>query len=124
MEEASLQGFPPNNLKQLLISCANALSENNMKEFDQLKHAETRTAIHIIDFQIAQGTQWITLLQALVARLSGAPYVGTMGIDDPISNYTRNGGLDVVGKRLALMSEKFVILVEFHGMPIFKLVLS
>lgn len=29
--------------------------------------------IHIIDFQIAQGTQWMTLLQALAARPGGAP---------------------------------------------------
>ncbi|KAG8637076.1 hypothetical protein MANES_15G078700v8 [Manihot esculenta] len=31
--------------------------------------------IHIIDFQIAQGTQWITLLQALAAKPDGAPHV-------------------------------------------------
>ncbi|CAN1289937.1 Chitin-inducible gibberellin-responsive protein 1 [Linum perenne] len=31
--------------------------------------------IHIIDFQICQGTQWMTLLQALAARPGGAPHV-------------------------------------------------
>ncbi|CAN1224105.1 Chitin-inducible gibberellin-responsive protein 1 [Linum grandiflorum] len=31
--------------------------------------------IHIIDFQIGQGTQWMTLLQALASRPGGAPHV-------------------------------------------------
>ncbi|CAN4102786.1 unnamed protein product [Withania somnifera] len=75
--------------------------------------------IHIIDFQIAQGTQWMTLLQALAARPSGAPYVRITGIDDPLSKYARGDGLTVVGKRLAVISEKFNIPVEFHAVPVF-----
>nr|GMD53227.1 scarecrow-like protein 21 [Ipomoea batatas] len=53
--------------------------------------------IHIIDFQIGQGTQWMTLLQALAARPSGAPHVRITGIDDPVSQYAR----------------------EFHAVPVF-----
>ena len=75
--------------------------------------------IHIIDFQIAQGTQWMTLLQALAARPGGAPHVRITGIDDPVSKYARGKGLEVVGERLALMSKKFGIPVEFHGIPVF-----
>nr|GMC51810.1 scarecrow-like protein 21 [Ipomoea batatas] len=45
--------------------------------------------IHIIDFQICQGTQWMTLLQALAARPGGAPYVRITGIDDPLSKHAR-----------------------------------
>lgn len=75
--------------------------------------------IHIIDFQIAQGTQWMTLLQALAARPGGAPHVRITGIDDPISKYARGKGLEVVGERLSLMSKKFGIPVEFHGIPVF-----
>ncbi|CAJ2659972.1 unnamed protein product [Trifolium pratense] len=75
--------------------------------------------IHIIDFQIAQGTQWMTLLQALAARPGGAPHVRITGIDDPVSKYARGDGLEVVGKRLAMMSKKFNIPVEFHGIPVF-----
>ncbi|RZB76999.1 scarecrow-like protein 21 [Glycine soja] len=195
-EEATLEAFPPNNLKQLLIACAKALSENNMNDFDQLVgrakdavsingepiqrlgaymveglvartqasgnsiyHAlrckepegdelltymqllfeicpylkfgymaangaiaeacRNEDRIHIIDFQIAQGTQWMTLLQALAARPGGAPHVRITGIDDPVSKYARGDGPEVVGKRLALMSEKFGIPVEFHGVPVF-----
>ncbi|XWS09876.1 hypothetical protein CRYUN_Cryun39dG0027200 [Craigia yunnanensis] len=161
IEDLSLQGIPPGNLKQLLIVCAKALSENNMDEFgklivkardavsicgepiqrlgaymveglvarkeasgsniyralrctepegnDLLSHmhilheicpylkfgymaangaiaeaCRTEDHIHIIDFHIAQGTQWVTLLQALAARPGGAPHVQITGIDDPV----------------------------------------
>lgn len=75
--------------------------------------------IHIIDFQITQGTQWMTLLQALAARPGGAPHVRITGIDDPFSKYARGDGLEAVGRRLAAISAKFNIPVEFHGVPEF-----
>ncbi|XP_068639381.1 chitin-inducible gibberellin-responsive protein 1-like [Aristolochia californica] len=75
--------------------------------------------VHIIDFQIAQGTQWVTLIQALAARPSGPPHVRITGIDDPVSQYARGDGLEAVGKRLAAMSKKFNIPVEFHPIPVF-----
>ncbi|OIW08293.1 hypothetical protein TanjilG_02969 [Lupinus angustifolius] len=74
--------------------------------------------IHIIDFQISQGTQWVTLLQALAARPGGAPHVRITGIDDPVSKYARGNGLEAVGRRLAIISEKCGIPVEFHGVPV------
>ncbi|XVF70506.1 hypothetical protein PTKIN_Ptkin11bG0167300 [Pterospermum kingtungense] len=196
MEDLSLKGIPSGNLKQLLITCAKALSENNMDEFDKLvvkargavsicgepiqrlgaymveglvarkeasgsniyralrcrepegkdllsymqilyeicpylkfgymaangaiaEACRTEDRIHIIDFQIAQGTQWVTLLQALAARPGGAPHVRITGIDDPVSKYARGGGLEAVERRLAALSEKFNIPVEFHGVPVF-----
>ncbi|KAG8502677.1 hypothetical protein CXB51_001160 [Gossypium anomalum] len=79
----------------------------------------TEDRIHIIDFQIAQGTQWMTLLQALAARPGGAPHVRITGIDDPLSKYARGGGLEAVKRRLEALSEKFNIPVEFQGMPVF-----
>ncbi|GER53345.1 GRAS family transcription factor [Striga asiatica] len=75
--------------------------------------------IHIVDFQIAQGTQWITLLQALAARPGGPPRVRITGIDDPVSKYARGDGLPAVGRRLAAVSEKFGIPVEFIPVPVF-----
>ncbi|OIT01990.1 PREDICTED: scarecrow-like protein 21 [Nicotiana attenuata] len=75
--------------------------------------------VHIIDFQIAQGTQWMTLLQALAARPGGAPYVRITGIDDPVSQYARGDGLAAVEKRLSAISEKFNIAVEFNAVPVF-----
>ncbi|XP_061983162.1 scarecrow-like protein 21 isoform X2 [Populus nigra] len=75
--------------------------------------------IHIVDFHIAQGTQWMTLLQALAARPGGAPHVRITGIDDPVSKYARGDGLDAVARRLTAISEKFNIPIEFHGVPVF-----
>ncbi|XP_071725840.1 chitin-inducible gibberellin-responsive protein 1-like [Rutidosis leptorrhynchoides] len=75
--------------------------------------------IHIIDFQIAQGTQWMTLLQALAARPGGPPHVRITGIDDPVSKYARGDCLEVVGKRLEMVSQKFNIPIEFHPLPVY-----
>lgn len=74
--------------------------------------------IHIIDFQIAQGTQWVTLLQALAARPGGAPRVRITGIDDPVLRYTRRVGSEEVGRMLAVVSEQFKIPVEFRGLSV------
>ncbi|CAJ1978716.1 unnamed protein product [Sphenostylis stenocarpa] len=194
-EEVLLQEFPLTNLKQLLIVSAKALSENNMKDFDQLiEKARTVVSItgepiqrlgaylveglvarkeasgnniyhalrcsepegkdllsymqllyeicpylkfgymaangaiaeacrnedhiHIVDFQIGQGIQWMTLLQALAARPGGAPHVRITGIDDPLSKYVRGDGLEAVGKRLAEISQTFNIPVEFHSVHV------
>ncbi|KAK9151970.1 hypothetical protein Syun_010279 [Stephania yunnanensis] len=75
--------------------------------------------VHIVDFRIAQGTQWMTLLQALSARPIGPPRVRITGIDDPVSKYARGDTLELVGKRLAAMSEKFKIPIEFQAVPVF-----
>jgi GRAS domain family len=75
--------------------------------------------IHIVDFQIAQGTQWITLIQALAARPGGPPYVRITGIDDPVSKFPRGEGLEVVSKMLQEMSKKFNIPLTFKGLPVY-----
>lgn len=75
--------------------------------------------IHIIDFQIAQGTQWITLLQALAARPGGPPHVRITAIDDPVSKYARGFGLEVVRSCLASIAQQSKIPLEFSGLPVF-----
>ncbi|KAK7276833.1 hypothetical protein RIF29_17979 [Crotalaria pallida] len=52
--------------------------------------------IHIIDFQIAQGTQWHLLMEALARRPGGPPSIRITGVDDSQSFHTRNGGLKIV----------------------------
>ncbi|CAH1449845.1 unnamed protein product [Lactuca virosa] len=79
----------------------------------------TEDRIHIIDFQIAQGTQWMTLLQALAARPGGPPHVRITGIDDPVSRYARGDSLELVGKRLESVSQKFKIPIEFNPIQVF-----
>ncbi|XP_074319448.1 chitin-inducible gibberellin-responsive protein 1-like [Silene latifolia] len=192
----AMDNMPAGNLKQLLIECARALSENRIEDFEKLTEkarnevsisgepiqrlgaymieglvarkessgtniyralrckeplgkdllsymhilyeicpylkfgymaangaiaeaCRNEDRIHIIDFQIAQGTQWLTLLQALAKRPGGAPYVRITGIDDPISKYARGTNLEAVGMRLKALSEKHQIPVEFHAIPVF-----
>ncbi|KAL6202452.1 hypothetical protein ACLB2K_026160 [Fragaria x ananassa] len=71
--------------------------------------------VHIIDFQIAQGSQWITLIQALASRPGGPPHIRLTGIDDSTSAYARGGGLDLVGKRLSRLAESYKVPFEFHA---------
>jgi len=75
--------------------------------------------IHIIDFQIAQGTQWVTLIQALAARPGGPPHVRITGIDDPVSEYARGEGLELVGNMLKNMSKEFNIPLEFTPLSVY-----
>ncbi|KAF3443292.1 hypothetical protein FNV43_RR12974 [Rhamnella rubrinervis] len=71
--------------------------------------------VHIIDFQIAQGSQWITLIQAFAARPGGPPHIRITGIDDSMSAYARGGGLNIVGKKLSKLAESFGVPFEFHA---------
>ncbi|KAG6482179.1 chitin-inducible gibberellin-responsive protein 1-like [Zingiber officinale] len=75
--------------------------------------------VHIIDFQIRQGTQWITLIQALAARPGGPPRIRITGIDDSVSEYARGESLQLVGKMLMELSKKFSIPLEFKGLPVY-----
>ncbi|GFZ12595.1 GRAS family transcription factor [Actinidia rufa] len=74
--------------------------------------------IHIIDFQISQGIQWVTLIQALAARPGGPPQICITGIDDSMSAYARGGGLHIVGQRLTRFAESCKVPLEFHAVPI------
>ncbi|KAM5580427.1 scarecrow-like transcription factor PAT1 [Rosa sericea] len=74
--------------------------------------------VHIIDFQIGQGSQWLTLIQAFAARPGGPPHIRITGIDDSMSAYARGGGLSIVGKRLSKLAEMFKVPFEFHAAAI------
>ncbi|KAI5670846.1 hypothetical protein M9H77_11210 [Catharanthus roseus] len=76
---------------------------------------ENENRIHIIDFQIAQGSQWVSLIQALAHRPGGPPFIRITGVDDSQSTIARGGGLDLVGKRLAKVAESCGVPFEFHG---------
>ncbi|KAI8558088.1 hypothetical protein RHMOL_Rhmol04G0061500 [Rhododendron molle] len=70
--------------------------------------------VHIIDFQIGQGSQWVTLIQAFAARPGGPPHIRITGIDDPESAYARGGGLNIVGQKLSKLAKSFKVPFEFH----------
>uniref|UniRef100_A0A2N9FGI9 Uncharacterized protein n=1 Tax=Fagus sylvatica TaxID=28930 RepID=A0A2N9FGI9_FAGSY len=144
-QEVSSKIAPPVDLRQLLISCA--ISDNKSDDFERyirmakdavslrgdpiqrlgcLRANETiaevmrnEDHIHIIDFQIGQGLQWISLLQTLAARPGGPPHVRITGIDDPVSQFARGGvGLEAVGARiLAAIPMEDYIPIEFNGVP-------
>ncbi|KAE8695290.1 Scarecrow-like protein 13 [Hibiscus syriacus] len=71
--------------------------------------------VHIIDFQIAQGSQWITLIQAFASRPGGPPHIRITGIDDSTSAHARGGGLNIVGKKLSKLAKYFNVPFEFHA---------
>ncbi|XVF75201.1 hypothetical protein PTKIN_Ptkin13bG0168500 [Pterospermum kingtungense] len=75
---------------------------------------EYEPKIHIIDFQIAQGTQWMYLIAALAKRPGGPPSIRITGIDDSQSNHARGGGLNIVGQRLAEFAKSYHVPFEFH----------
>ncbi|KAL8509828.1 hypothetical protein ACS0TY_016886 [Phlomoides rotata] len=76
---------------------------------------KNESRIHIIDFQITQGTQWITLIQALTARAGGPPHVRITGVDDSFSSYARGGGLEIVGQRLSRLAKSCGVPFEFDA---------
>ncbi|KAL5163688.1 Scarecrow-like protein 13 [Glycine soja] len=74
--------------------------------------------IHIIDFQIAQGTQWHLLIQALAHRPGGPPSLRVTGVDDSQSIHARGGGLQIVGERLSDFARSCGVPFEFHSAAI------
>ncbi|CAI9787849.1 unnamed protein product [Fraxinus pennsylvanica] len=79
------------------------------------KAMKNEKRIHIIDFQIAQGSQWVSLIQALACRTGGPPYIRVTGVDDSQSAHARGGGLQLVGQRLAKVAEACGVPFEFHA---------
>ncbi|KAJ4847683.1 hypothetical protein Tsubulata_020646 [Turnera subulata] len=75
--------------------------------------------IHIIDFQIAQGSQWVALMEMLARRPGGPPAIRVTGVDDSQSAHARGGGLHIVGERLSKAAESFNIPFEFHDAAIY-----
>lgn len=76
---------------------------------------ENEQRIHIIDFQIAQGSQWISFIEDLAHRPGGAPFIRITCVDDSQSAFARGGGLQIVGKRLSRVAESCHVPFEFHG---------
>ncbi|KAE9452750.1 hypothetical protein C3L33_15347, partial [Rhododendron williamsianum] len=79
---------------------------------------ENEDRIHIIDFQIAQGSQWMSLIEVLAKRPGGAPCIRITGVDDSESAYARGGGLDLMGQRLSNFALSLGVPFEFHSAAI------
>ncbi|KAK8943934.1 Chitin-inducible gibberellin-responsive protein 2 [Platanthera guangdongensis] len=70
--------------------------------------------VHIVDFHITQGSQWLILMRALASRPGGPPFLRITGVDDSVSAYARGGGLDLVGQRMSRFAESLNVPFEFH----------
>ncbi|XP_019435663.1 PREDICTED: scarecrow-like protein 21 isoform X1 [Lupinus angustifolius] len=73
------------------------------------------TEVHIIDFQINQGIQWVSLIRALSGRPGGPPKIRITCLDDSTSAYARGGGLDIIGERLSGLALSYEVPFEFHA---------
>lgn len=71
--------------------------------------------VHIIDFDLNQGSQYYTLLQTLASMPGKPPHVRLTGVDDPESVQRAIGGLNVIGLRLAELAKDLKISFEFQA---------
>ncbi|KAK9053784.1 hypothetical protein SSX86_024858 [Deinandra increscens subsp. villosa] len=68
--------------------------------------------VHVIDFDINQGSQYITLLQTLAGQ-SPKPHLRLTGVDDPESVQRPVGGLNHIGLRLKELANSLDLDFEF-----------
>ncbi|KAI4294886.1 hypothetical protein MLD38_040824 [Melastoma candidum] len=80
---------------------------------------ENEPRVHIVDFQIAQGSQWVPFIQSLARRPGGPPFLCITGIDDSESVYARGGGIEIVGQRLYQLAESCGVPFEFHNAGVY-----
>ncbi|KAK8548994.1 hypothetical protein V6N13_054244 [Hibiscus sabdariffa] len=73
--------------------------------------------VHIIDFDISQGSQYITLIQTIAKQPGKPPHLRLTGVDDPESVQRLNGGLEIVGLRLEKLAEVLGVPFEFKAVP-------
>lgn len=72
-----------------------------------------KTRVHIIDFSIRQGTQWLALMQAFALRPGGPPKFRLTGIGPRVSSDFDH--LQEVGWKLAQVAETLDIEFEYRG---------
>ncbi|XP_015868688.3 scarecrow-like protein 1 [Ziziphus jujuba] len=73
--------------------------------------------VHIIDFDINQGSQYITLLQTLANEPGKPSRLRLTGVDDPESVQRSVGGLKMIGQRLEKLAEVLEVPFEFEAVP-------
>ncbi|XP_006645126.1 scarecrow-like protein 1 [Oryza brachyantha] len=71
--------------------------------------------LHIIDFDINQGSQYITLIQFLKNNANKPRHLRITGVDDPETVQRTVGGLKVIGQRLEKLAEDCGVSFEFRA---------
>ncbi|KAM7253005.1 hypothetical protein ACFE04_025623 [Oxalis oulophora] len=73
--------------------------------------------VHIIDFDISQGSQYIQLIQTIASLPGKPPHIRLTGVDDPDSIQRLVGGLRTIGLRLEALAEQLKVPFEFQAVP-------
>ncbi|GJM92369.1 hypothetical protein PR202_ga08840 [Eleusine coracana subsp. coracana] len=71
--------------------------------------------VHIIDFDINQGSQYITLIQFMKSNANKPRHLRITGVDDPETVQRPIGGLRVIGQRLEKLAEDCGVSFEFRA---------
>ncbi|KAM2675611.1 hypothetical protein EV1_002355 [Malus domestica] len=71
--------------------------------------------VHIIDFDVNQGNQYITLIQTLSSLPGKPPHLKLTGVDDPETVQRHVGGLNIIGQRLEKLAEALKVPFEFRA---------
>ncbi|KAJ1694105.1 hypothetical protein LUZ63_010803 [Rhynchospora breviuscula] len=80
-----------------------------------LSAAGTASKIHIIDFGIAAGFQWPSLIQALAKMKDGPSRLRITGVDLPQPGFHPDERIKLTGKRLEDYARDFGVPFEYHG---------
>ncbi|GAB2303748.1 Belongs to the GRAS [Dionaea muscipula] len=71
--------------------------------------------IHIIDFQMAMGSQWVSLIKSLAKRPGKPPFLHITGVDDENSAYACGRGRSLVGERLYKVARSCMVPFVFNA---------
>lgn len=82
-----------------------------------LEASRDEERVHIIDFDVNQGSQYYTLLQTLARSPGKRPHVRLTGVDDPESVQRPVGGLKIIGQRLEELAKDLDLSFEFKAIP-------
>ncbi|WJX40318.1 Proteasome subunit YC7alpha/Y8 (protease yscE subunit 7) [Trifolium repens] len=111
----SIQGEPSQRIAAYMVEgLAARLAESGKSIYRALKFKD-EMKIHIIDFDINQGSQYINLIQTLASRSIRPSHVRLTGIDDPESVQRSLGGLKIIGQRLEQLAETLGLSFEFRA---------
>ncbi|CAI9108121.1 OLC1v1007648C1 [Oldenlandia corymbosa var. corymbosa] len=80
-----------------------------------LERASKATTLHIIDFGIAYGFQWPSLIQHLSHRPGGPPKLRITGIEIPQSGFRPTEGVEETGRRLDRYCTRFNVPFEYQA---------
>jgi hypothetical protein len=80
-----------------------------------LEACKGEDVVHIIDFDINQGSQYITLIQFLRNNNNKSRLLRITGVDDPESVHRAVGGLKIVGQRLEQLAKDCEVPFEFRA---------